>query len=77
MSRNAGAFVCNHLYFGALQYLSDKRLAIPAVFVHLPVTPEQTPPGASAKRMTPAKAADGLRVAAATMMDLSKLVETA
>ncbi len=72
VSRNAGAFVCNHLYFGALQYLSDKRLAIPAVFVHLPVTPEQTPPGASAKRMTPAKAAEALRVAAAAMM-----VETA
>ena len=37
MSRNAGAFVCNHLYFGALQYLADKRSPIPAVFVHLPV----------------------------------------
>lgn len=77
VSTNAGSFVCNHLYFGALQYLSDKRLAIPAVFVHLPVTPEQTPPGASAKRMTSALAADALRVAAAAMMDLSKLVETA
>ena len=77
LSRNAGGFVCNHLYFGALHYLSDKRLAIPAVFVHLPVTPEQTPPGPSARRMTPAKAADALRVAAAAMMDLSKLVETA
>jgi pyroglutamyl-peptidase len=76
LSRNAGGFVCNHLYFGALQYLSDKRLAIPAVFVHLPVTPEQTP-GASAKRMTSAKAAEALRVAAAALMDLSKSVETA
>ena len=77
ISRNAGGFVCNHLYFGALQYLSEKRLAIPAIFIHLPVTPDQTPPGASAKRMTPAKAAEALRVAAAAMMDLSKLVETA
>ncbi len=76
VSRNAGGFVCNHLYFGALQYLSDKRLAIPAVFVHLPVTPEQTP-GASAKRMTSAKAAEALRVAAAAMTDLSKSVATA
>ena len=55
VSRNAGGFVCNHLYFGALQYLSDKRSAIPAVFVHLPVTPEQTPRGASAKRLTSAR----------------------
>ena len=69
VSRNAGAFVCNHLYFGALQYLSEKRSAIPAVFVHLPVTPEQAPPGASAKRLTPTKAADALRAAAAAMVD--------
>ena len=77
ISRNAGGFVCNHLYFGALQYLSEKRSAIPAVFIHLPATPEQTPHGAGAKRMTPAKAADALRIAAAAMMDFSKLVETA
>jgi pyroglutamyl-peptidase len=69
MSRNAGAFVCNHLYFGALQYLRDKRLAIPAVFVHLPVTPEQSPQGASERRLTPAEAANALRVAAKVMLD--------
>ena len=71
VSRNAGAFVCNHLYFGALQYLNDKRSAIPAVFVHLPVTPGQTPRGANPKRLTPARAADALRVAAAAMVDRS------
>jgi len=69
MSRNAGAFVCNHLYFGALQYLSDKKLAIPAVFVHLPVTPEQSPQGASERRLTPTEAANALRVAATVMLD--------
>jgi pyroglutamyl-peptidase len=69
MSRNAGAFVCNHLYFGALQYLRDKKLAIPAVFVHLPVTPEQSPQGASERRLTPAEAANALRVAAKVMLD--------
>jgi pyroglutamyl-peptidase len=77
VSRNAGGFVCNHLYFGALHYLSRQRSPIPAVFVHLPVTPEQTPPGASAKRMTPDMAADALRIAAAAMIDSLKLVETA
>jgi pyroglutamyl-peptidase len=77
VSRNAGAFVCNHLYFGALQYLSDKRSAIPAVFVHLPVTPEQAPPGANAKRLTPAQAADALRAAVAAMLDRSKDGEVA
>ena len=69
VSRDAGGFVCNHLYFGALQYLSEKRSAIPAVFVHLPVTPEQAPPGANAKRLTPTEAADALRAAAAAILD--------
>jgi pyroglutamyl-peptidase len=73
MSRNAGAFVCNHLYFGALQYLADKRSSIPAVFVHLPVTPEQAPRGASANRLTPAQAADALRAAAAAILDELKV----
>jgi pyroglutamyl-peptidase len=76
-SRNAGGFVCNHLYFGALQYLASQGLAIPAVFVHLPVTPEQTPPGASAKRMAPAKAAEALRAAAVVMVGPRKSVEAA
>jgi pyroglutamyl-peptidase len=68
MSRNAGAFVCNHLYFGALQYLGEKKPAIPAVFVHLPVTPEQSPQGASDRRLTPDEAANALRVAATVML---------
>jgi pyroglutamyl-peptidase len=69
MSRNAGAFVCNHLYFGALHYLSEKKSTIPAVFVHLPVTPEQTPQGAGETRLTSAEASDALRVAAAALID--------
>jgi pyroglutamyl-peptidase len=76
LSRNAGAFVCNHLYFGALQYLGEQRSAIPAVFVHLPVTPEQAPRGANEKRLTSARAADALRAAAA-ILDRSKDGETA
>jgi pyroglutamyl-peptidase len=69
VSRDAGGFVCNHLYFGALQYLSDKRSAIPAVFVHLPVTPEQAPRGANEKRLTPTEASAALRAAAAAILD--------
>jgi pyroglutamyl-peptidase len=68
VSRDAGGFVCNHLYFGALQYLGDKKSPIPAVFVHLPVTPEQAPAGANARRLTPIKAADALRAAATAML---------
>jgi pyroglutamyl-peptidase len=69
MSKNAGAFVCNHLYFAALQYLRERKSAIPAVFVHLPVTPEQTPQGASEKRLTPTEAAGALRAAAAALIE--------
>jgi pyrrolidone-carboxylate peptidase len=74
---NAGGFVCNHLYFGALQYLSDKKSRIPAVFLHLPATPEQTPPGASGRRLMAAKAADALKAAAAAMVDRSASSEAA
>jgi pyroglutamyl-peptidase len=77
LSADAGGFVCNHLYFGALAHLSRKGSAIPAVFVHLPATPGQPPPGASAKRMNPERAAEALRIAAAVLMDLSKSVAAA
>ena len=76
-SRNAGGFVCNHLYFGALQYLSDKRSPIPAVFVHLPATPEQTPAVAHAKRLTAVKGAGALKAAATAMVDLLESSEAA
>jgi len=69
VSRSAGGFVCNHLYFGALQYLRDTGRATPAVFVHLPATPGQTPPASSARRLASADAAKALRAAAAAMVD--------
>jgi pyroglutamyl-peptidase len=70
VSRSAGGFVCNHLYFGALQYLRDTGRAAPAVFVHLPATPGQTPPASSARRLVSADAAKALRAAAAAMVDV-------
>jgi pyroglutamyl-peptidase len=70
VSRNAGGFVCNHLYFGALQYLRDKELATPAVFLHLPATPGQAPSGTSARPLASADAAKALRAAASAMVDV-------
>lgn len=67
VSTNAGGFVCNHLYFGALDNLRRERRAIPAIFLHLPATPEQTPARANARRLTAAQGADALRAAAAAM----------
>jgi pyroglutamyl-peptidase len=69
VSTNAGGFVCNHLYFGALQHLSALGRAIPAVFLHLPATPEQAPPRASRTRLSADAAADALRAAAAAMVE--------
>jgi pyrrolidone-carboxylate peptidase len=69
VSINAGGFVCNHLYFGALQYLRDARKGTPAVFVHLPATPRQQPPAANARRLASADAAKALKAAAAIMVD--------
>ncbi len=48
VSTNAGGFVCNHLYFGALRHLKEHAPATRAIFLHLPATPRQSPPGASA-----------------------------
>ena len=69
VSTNAGGFVCNHLYFRALRHLSDLGRATPAVFLHLPATPDQTPPRASTIRLSAAAAADALRAAAAAMVE--------
>jgi pyroglutamyl-peptidase len=70
VSTNAGGFICNHLYFGALQYLSGRKLITPAVFLHLPVTPEQLLPRANARRLLAEDAAVALRAAAAALVDL-------
>lgn len=70
MSRSAGGFVCNHLYFGALQYLRERGRATPAVFIHLPATPGQAPAAASARRLDAAQAATALKAAAAAMLDV-------
>jgi len=53
VSRDAGAFVCNHLLYSALRYTAVHRLDIPAAFIHLPYLPRQaagrepTPPSLS------------------------------
>ena len=68
ISRNAGGFVCNHLYFAALRYLGGQPQAKRAVFLHLPATPEQTPPNANYSRLSPEAAARALKAAAVTLM---------
>ncbi len=42
ISNTAGTFVCNHLMYGVLHALKKEGLSIPAGFMHVPCTPEQT-----------------------------------
>ncbi len=42
ISNTAGTFVCNHLMYGVLHALESEGLHIPAGFMHVPCTPEQT-----------------------------------
>ncbi len=71
VSTNAGDYVCNHLYYGVLKYLMKAPNASPAVFLHLPATPDQTTPRANARRLATANAARALRAAAAAMAEAS------
>ncbi|MBW4470088.1 MAG: peptidase C15 [Stenomitos rutilans HA7619-LM2] len=37
VSHDAGAFVCNALYYSVLQYIADRSLACQCLFVHVPI----------------------------------------
>jgi len=68
VSTNAGDYVCNHLYYGALRHLVAASPSTPAVFVHLPATPEQTPPRASRRRLATNDAVRALQAAATALI---------
>lgn len=40
VSHDAGAFVCNDLYYSVLQHISDRHLACQCLFVHVPLLNE-------------------------------------
>ena len=63
VSTDAGDYVCNHLYYHALRRLNGDSTPIPAVFIHLPATPEQSPRGASRGRLATCDAVRALRTA--------------
>ena len=63
VSADAGDYVCNHLYYGALRHLAAASPTTSAIFVHLPATPEQSPPRANSRRLTTADAARALQAA--------------
>lgn len=40
VSNSAGTYVCNHVMFGMLSYISHEQLNIKCGFIHVPYTPE-------------------------------------
>ena len=67
VSTDAGDYVCNHLYYAALRYLSERAPATPAIFIHLPATPRQSPPRANRRRLATPDAVRALEAAIAAM----------
>lgn len=44
ISHDAGKFVCEGLYYSVLNYLRDRQLKAPCIFVHIPIlTPHNLP----------------------------------
>jgi pyroglutamyl-peptidase len=68
-STNAGDYVCNHLYYGALAFVRRVSPETPAVFLHLPATPEQSPPRASRRRLSTPDAVRALKAAASVLCE--------
>ena len=73
VSTNAGDYVCNHLYYGALDHLRSASPDTPAVFLHLPATAQQAPPRASRVRLSTAEASRALHAAAAALASLARV----
>jgi pyroglutamyl-peptidase len=67
VSTDAGGYVCNHLYYGALAALNELAPATPAVFLHLPATPGQSPPRANRRRLATDDAVLALKAAIQVM----------
>jgi pyroglutamyl-peptidase len=68
VSPDAGDFVCNHLYYGVLRHLAARSQTTAAVFIHLPATPQQSPPTASARRLPTIEAVRALKTAVQVLL---------
>ncbi len=73
VSTDAGDYVCNHLYYGALHHLGGASPTTPAIFLHLPATPEQSVAGSRIGRLA---TTDAIRALQAAIVALSRHSET-
>ncbi len=69
VSTDAGDYVCNHLYYGALHHLAHASPTTPAIFIHLPATPEQSGGGPCVRRLATRDAMRALQAGILTLSD--------
>jgi pyroglutamyl-peptidase len=67
VSSDAGDYVCNHLYYGALRRMAESASTVPAIFIHVPATPDQRRV-AGARPLASHEAARALKAALAAML---------
>ncbi|MDR0217931.1 MAG: pyroglutamyl-peptidase I [Enterobacteriaceae bacterium] len=63
VSQTAGTFVCNHVMYGLLHYLTQKYPAARGGFVHVPYLPEQAAKNAGMPSMSLVTMTTGLKIA--------------
>lgn len=63
VSRSAGTFVCNHVFYRLMHHLATRAMPARAGFIHIPYLPEQTAARCGAACMALADIVKGLRIA--------------
>lgn len=72
LSNSAGTFVCNHLMYGVLYYLSKNEKDIRAGFIHVPFIPEQIVDKPSSPSMSTLDIVRGLELAVKAIVENKK-----
>lgn len=66
ISQTAGTYVCNHLFYGLMHYLAEKKASVRGGFIHIPYLPEQAARQAGQPSMALETIVKGLRLAIET-----------
>ncbi|MCG3225437.1 MAG: pyroglutamyl-peptidase I [Candidatus Heimdallarchaeota archaeon] len=68
ISNSAGAFGCNQIFYHLMHYIAEKKVSIPAGFIHVPSLPEQVI-GKNIPSMSLDTIKSGLRIILQTLID--------
>jgi pyroglutamyl-peptidase len=72
ISNSAGTFVCNHLFYGLMHYVSVSGRKIRGGFIHVPYLPEQAAPLTGAPSMSLEDIVKALKIATETAISHEK-----